>query len=112
MEIIKLMDLLISLEDLMIANELEDRERNPDDGFRSDLGNKLFDAHNSIMEKYKISKEDIFKYSDLKTKIETYNRLKDSSTDSGDLYFSSKWLKENFFGTDEDSDVPTTPQLY
>ncbi len=103
MEIIKLMDLLISLEDLMIADALEDRDRDPNENFKSELRSKLLDAHNFIMEKYKISKEDIFKYSDLKNKVEAYNRLKDHSTDSGDLYFSSKWLKQNLFGSDEDS---------
>jgi hypothetical protein len=112
MEIIKLMDLLISLEDLMIADTIEDRERNPDEKFRSELCNKLLDAHNFIMEKYNISKEDIFKYSDLKNKLNTFGKLKENLADSGDPYFSSRWLKKNFFGTDEDSDVPTTPQLY
>lgn len=118
MEINKIIEILISLEDLMITDALLKKESDPteENNVTVKLSNKILEAHNYIMDRFDITTDDISNYEDLNRRLELVNNLKGINEDDGTTpYFSEEWVLKHILRsgeTDQNSDVPTNPSMY
>ena len=118
MEINKIIEILISLEDLMVSDSLLKKELEPTEENigTTELSNKILEAHNYIMDRFNITTEDISNYENLNRRLELVNNLKGINEDDGTTpYFSEKWVLKHILRsgeTDQNSDVPTNPSMY
>lgn len=118
MEINKIIEILISLEDLMVSDALLEKELEPtkENIGTAELSNKILEAHNYIMDRFGITTEDISNYEDLNRRLALVNNLKGINEDDGTTpYFSEEWVLKHILRsgeTDHDSDVPTNPSMY